>query len=226
MLTPTSPINFSANVSSNLVNSILCVIFTLRYATVSGPTSVSPPTFNGVATTYVIDSVSGGSATAKNRTYVWYILNPPSGSHSLSIPFSGVIASYDLNAIGFQGVNQTSPINNSIAGSGQTIGSGTPLTGSLTTTVNNAAVIGAIGVTTSVGTVTQPTGYTSIYNDGNGTENMAGCYKYPITPAGAQSLSWSSSSGSGVGASGIIFGLTPTPASEALELACAGAGSL
>jgi hypothetical protein len=101
-----------------------------------GPTGTLTATYNGDAMTAIgpsIDSVGSGMPT-----YLFYILNPTSGTHDIVISNSaanGISAA----AASYTGVKQTSPINasNTTAHNAET----THFTKDLTTTVDNSWVI-------------------------------------------------------------------------------------
>lgn len=99
------------------------------------PTSTLSATYNGVSMTEVnrsLDSVGTGVPT-----YLWYMINPPTGANNVVVTSSsnGVVGS----AVSYTGVNQTTPIPESNATPLNT--STTSMTKSLTTTVNNSWLV-------------------------------------------------------------------------------------
>lgn len=95
----------------------------------TGGNQVSGATYNGVALTELIE------VSSQPNTYhsMWYLINPSTGTNNVSFTFSAQTFSWIVSA-SYTGVNQTSfPDASSSAGSL----SGSSISGSVTTTVNN-----------------------------------------------------------------------------------------
>jgi hypothetical protein len=75
--------------------------------------TVSSATYGGNAMTEVgsaIDNVSGGV-----RTYLYYYLNPPTSSTTISVSSTGGNPGIVISTVSYTGVDQTTPIDNSNA---------------------------------------------------------------------------------------------------------------
>ena len=128
--------------------------------------TVSSVTFNGVALTLVRkDEYFNGDSKS---SAIYYLVNPPSGAHTVLATFSGTVFRSVCGSISFTGVDQTNPIN---AHTGQTDDTyDTNISTSITPTVANTVLV----------------------------DNVCIRRQRPIPEKGAsQTLRWSLSSGSG-----------------------------
>jgi len=157
----------------------------LIVGTVSGSNgNVSGVTYNGVAMTKITGS-SGYSSQCGNTVF-WYLINPPTGSHTVAVTLgssdtiSGVSASYT-------GASQTSQPDSYHASSNST---GTTYSDSTTTVANNSWVIGYFvnnqGTTISAGSGT--TSRVSVSGVAYIIANMLADSNGPQTPAGSATL--------------------------------------
>jgi hypothetical protein len=152
-------------------------------------TSVSSVTYNSVAMTSLVSEASGN--TAKVRIY--YLVEPDTGSHSITVTFSGETARSGIGAISFTGADQNNPIN--------TYGSadGTELVVprvTLTTTVKDTYLIDSLyhGQDSSV----RGTGQTSIYRaTPDGQDTVGASYK-ALANAGSGTMYWTVSDESAI----------------------------
>lgn len=97
----------------------------------SGKT-VTGVTYNGTAMTLV----DNGAADANNNCYMYYLINPDSGTHDVVISASGTCDLWGASA-SYNGVNQLAPLGDT----NKSNGSGDPLTGTVTTTEANSWII-------------------------------------------------------------------------------------
>jgi hypothetical protein len=159
------------------------------YANVnSGVPDITNVTFNGVALTEIRQTASGNLSTA-----IWWMLNPPVGSYSIVVSFSGSdrgVAGSSLNLGGVSAVD--------VDGGG---GSGSTTTDPFSTTVT--AVSGGIPIanvgieanssTLNTVSVTSPTGMTLAHTANRFTSNsfakyQALFYSNTLVAAGSQTL--------------------------------------
>ncbi len=126
-----SSLTFSHTTGSGS-NRLLLVGISIGNTSVIAP-SIANVTYNGVNLTFV-QGLSGGTGTARPRTEIWRLVNPPSGSHDVVITTSGGTArGLTAGAVTFTGVDATTPL-------------GTPVTGSA-----NSATSASLNVGTVVG---------------------------------------------------------------------------
>ena len=152
------------------------------FVTVSllGTGSVSGITYNSVA------MVNLGSATKTNgvlRTEVWYLVNPTNGTQTVAVTLSGVNTG-SAHAISYSGAYQAgvpAAVVNTASGTGN------PGTVSVTTENDHQWVMGVIATTDTAITAseTQRANVTGALGSGAQSDTNA-----DVTPAGAQSLSW------------------------------------
>jgi hypothetical protein len=95
--------------------------------------SVLSVTYGGNSLTKIRNDVSPDS---DRRTDLWYLLNPPTGSNSVAITFSGDAADVVGAAISFTGVNQSTPLGNNNGA----VGSDTSPTVSLSSSTNEVVL--------------------------------------------------------------------------------------
>lgn len=126
-----SSLTFSHTTGSGS-NRLLLVGVSIGNTSLVAPT-ISSITYNGVNLTFV-QGISGGSGTARPRTEVWRLVNPPAGAHNVVITTSGGTArGLTAGAVTFSGVDATTPL-------------GTPVTNSA-----NSATSASLNVGTAVG---------------------------------------------------------------------------
>ena len=99
--------------------------------------TVSSVTFNGVALTLVRkDEYFNGDSKS---SAIYYLVNPPSGAHTVQATFSGTVFRSVCGSISFTGVDQTNPIN---VHTGQTDATyNTNISTSITPTVANTVLV-------------------------------------------------------------------------------------
>jgi hypothetical protein len=118
-------------------NGILIVVVGSR-----GDQGCSGVTYDGLA---MAPAVSEQASTDSGNEWVqiYYLVNPPTGTNTVSATFNILEAPTVVAAMSYFGVNQSSPIG-AVAGASDT-GSSNPATVNITTTVDNSVVVGGLG---------------------------------------------------------------------------------
>ena len=143
------------------------------------------PTYNGVNLTQ-IDKFTDSASTGNGD---WYLLNPPTGSHTLVIPITG---SHVVKAkvISYTGVRQTSFPDNHTTNSTTS----TTMTTSLTTVADNCWTVLAGGSqrapTASTNTTQRINTLNQIVGDSNGDIHPAGSFSMTCTQVDSTQASW------------------------------------
>ena len=152
----------------------------------SSPT-ITGVTWNGDTMTAVPNSESY-QAGSNNRTQIYYIISPDTGSHNIVASFSGS-ATCGIGGMSFYNVDQTTPV-----GAGNTSSATATATSSLalTPTVTGSWIIAMISSSSSVGTAT---GLTQSYAL-NANALVRGGRNESPTIGSANTVGWGSSSSS------------------------------
>src|SRR6185312_13655052 len=153
-------------------------------------------TYGGVALTQIQTG-----QTATNRISLWYLVNPASGSNTLTGTWPGN-QTHGVIVSSYTGVNQSTPINTSTAGTG----SGTSLTQSVTTNVDQCWAVYA-GATGGASAITADTNSTLVGISSTNFEALFDTQGHgDITPAGSFSMTFDGASAS---KAGIMAALAP-----------------
>lgn len=153
--------------------------------------------FNGVSMTQLEYSHVG----VPIGEYLFYMVNPPIGTHNITFTNSGGTAFINVNAASYVNVETINPVD--VHNSTNT--SGTSFTDSVTTTVDKCWVI--MNVSSDItATLAASTGFTA--RSGSGTSAILGDSNGPVTPAGSKALSVISSSS--VSLTGAIASFKPS----------------
>lgn len=140
---------------------------------------VTGVTYNGVAMTRVLfESGSGASATS----YVYVLVNPPTGAHNIVWTMSNTTAELDAQNASWNNVDQTTPVSTSVGGGSPNQNS--PRSDSITVPAGGIAVDIIVGFGTSDPFVIGA-GQTQILQNSS-TVRVASSYK-----AAATAMSWS-----------------------------------
>ena len=145
-------------------------------------------TYNSVPLTFARRDEAAGN----NMTEIYYLINPASGTHSVSATAPTGIGEFAVGCSTFSGVDQDQPMD---AVNGATGNSTTPSV-SLTTVADNAwsfTVVSAEGAISAINN-SQTLAYGPLTDQS--FENSEGGYRGPITPAGATTLSYTTGSAS------------------------------
>jgi len=179
----TSALTFNHTIGANGTNRIVFV-----GGTIDGSKTITGATYGGTSMT-LIDSQPSSTTT----DYLFYLLNPPTGTSSVVLTGSGTAFIYG-GAVSYSGVKQSGQPDNKAKTSTT---SGTSLTNSLTTVADNCWTVMSFGNAASG--VTAGTGETSRLSS-NGQFMMADSAG-PISPAGSYSMTttYDSSGGNQIG---------------------------
>ena len=152
----------------------------------SAPT-ITGVTWNGDSMTAVPNSESYQSGS-NNRTQLYYIIAPDTGSHSIVASFSGS-ATCGIGGMSFYNVHQTTPV-----GAGNTSSATSTATSSLalTPTVTGSWIIAMISSSSSLGSAT---GLTQSYTEGTNALLRGGRNESP-TIGSANTVGWGTSNSS------------------------------
>lgn len=157
----------------------LLVVCTGAGDAVAADRLVTGITYNGQSLTKIREDSSGAGAAG-----IWYLINPDSGSNTVTISFTGTCTGVTGGAITLSRAKQSGqPDANNGAN-----GTSTTPTVDVTTSADNCWVIDSVSCqaqTPSVGS-----GQTSRWNEEEGGLRSAGSTEGPKTPAGAVTMSW------------------------------------
>lgn len=145
--------------------------------------NVTGVTYNSVGMT-LVDKLLMTGAAAGQYIYIYYLLNPASGSNTLTVSSSTALGGY-ISAVSYTGVKQTGALDGSNKG-GEASGS-TSISVSVNTTSDNAWLMGFFytGTTMSAGSGTTLRGgsVAGILQtaDSNGPKTPTGAYNLNVT---------------------------------------------
>lgn len=151
--------------------------------------TVNALTYNGVGMT-LLKAANTGSFDAGE---LWYLVNPTTGANTVSCTLSGSASGISAGGMSFTGVDQTTPMD--VVGGASQAGSGASISGSITTVTDLAWVFGTVTYDDPTHTLT--CGNTQDWNSTASSHIGAGSHTGPKTPAGSQSLTWTSSANVG-----------------------------
>jgi hypothetical protein len=147
------------------------------YAGIYSGYNISNVTYNGVSLT----KIDRQAQDATNKLELWYLINPASGTHNVSISSSETVDLWG-GAVSYTGVAQTSPINTS---NKSVTGASTSYQLSVTTDVDNCWTV--MGVLNTGGDITAGSGTT--LRENNTPSHLAILdSNAAITPAGSNTL--------------------------------------
>lgn len=157
----------------------LMVVTCMTWQDVAGSGTVASASYNSSALTSV-NSTAGGAM----YSWIGYIVNPASGTHSVSVVITGNIDAVKCGAVTFTGTTTSSPVDTSTITSGST----TSITNSITTANANEVIVASVS---HFGTQAMTIGgsQTAVYNDVTGSTGGAGGYRV-VTTATSYSPAW------------------------------------
>lgn len=147
------------------------------------------PTWNGVNMTLLL-SLSVGGATF-DKSYLYYIVNP--GTGTITVNNTGGANYIYCGSLSYTGVDQTTPVD----ASGTGTATGTSITKSLTTTIDNdwlvSFFVGATGglfLTAGTNTALRVNsgGSWNVLGDSNAAETPAGSFSQACNASGSETL--------------------------------------
>lgn len=150
--------------------------------------SVSSLTFNGVSLTKAIRTNNGSLNAA---TEIWYLVNPPSGAHSVVVTLTGS-TQLCSSAASFSGVHQTTPMDTTALGNVVGSGSGS-LSQSITTVTAGAWLVDVVNG--SWGSLTANSPQVSLaWMTGTDAKNFGMSYQGPVSSPGNRADGWTGGS--------------------------------
>jgi RHS repeat-associated protein len=162
------------------------VLFADIWQDEGGTGTITSATYNGTSLTKATSTRAGGMASE-----IWYLVNPATGSNTMSVTVTGATDSIKLTAASFTGALQSSPLDASNAATGF---GGNP-TMSLTTGTANDLVAATLS---RFGTTAATTNRTALYNSTASSTLGAASYQiatttgsYSDTYTGSASADWS-----------------------------------
>ena len=154
--------------------------------------TINSVTYNGVAMTAVAGSQVDDGTSTFNRAKLFYLANPASGAHTVTVTFAGSVNGITAGAVSLSGVAAQAPE----AVATNHIGSGSTISTNISTLTSGAWVVDVVGSgASSVSFTTTTTGMTERYDKPSNGCGGAGSTKAP-SATGATTMSWSASSGS------------------------------
>jgi len=127
----------------------------LALVTYIGSGAIESVKFNGVDMTLT----HSHSAYTTRNIAIYYLVNPPTGSHDLVLDLPGSTQACGLTAVSFYGVDQTDPIGNVTQGNADNT-SGNSF--NLNTSTANSVIVGAANYESSTGNLTIRAGYSTL----------------------------------------------------------------
>jgi hypothetical protein len=181
--TSVSTFNWSHTVGSGLSNSILIVGYGGAGASGTSGLPISTLTYGSNSLTQAVFLTETG---AGNRAEIWYLLNPPAGTNTITVTLLGTATTARAGAISLSGVNPATPTDGTNSGTGQSL--------SITTTVDNDWIVDCASVGTANGGRLSGfgAGQTAVF-PASGTDPQGMSYSGPDSPAGSQTVSFTSS---------------------------------
>ncbi len=207
-------VNFSTSYSVNYTcssnpNRLLIVSFIGDIS--SGNDDITSVTYNGVSMILGASSPSICGDSSSNRFhYVYYLLNPATGTNVVAITWTNVHF-IGVVAADYSGISQVGQPDN-VTTHTSALGSATSLTTSLTTVANNCWIIlgeasyeGGTSPTSGAGSTLRVTGVLTTAGEPSIFDSNG-----PITPAGLTSISTNSASNTGNGIDHIMLSFSPS----------------
>jgi hypothetical protein len=196
-----SSISWSHNVGSGSNRLLVVTVSTSLGAGGTAPATVSSITYNGVAMTSQITDSYTSNSNPQVRSYIYYLKNPASGSHTIQVTLS---ASSNVvgGSVSYANVDQTTPIQTQSSsknyGSSQSV--------SVTVAGSGRAVYGSLGsyYSSSSHTITDNSGQTHVWGqtsqryEGHGEDEMNAA-------SGSESVGWTTSRSVGYVACAIVI---------------------
>jgi hypothetical protein len=147
--------------------------------------TVTGVTYNGVAMT-LIRSDLGSATSFRDRTTLFYLIAPASGSHTVAVTLSGTVDDANGGVMSYTGARQ----NNQPDSHNGATGTGVLATVDVTTLYDNCWVVDVVYLRGAFGAC----GNTSRWADSGAGEAGADTNGV-VHPAGAQTMSWAQGSG-------------------------------
>jgi Tfp pilus assembly protein PilX len=177
----TSTLSWSHTVA-NQSSRVLVVGVTAKNNT-SATCNASTVTYNGAAMTKISQNVT--STTPYVCASLWYLDNPASGTHTVSVTWSASLTNKSGGAVGLYGVKAGGPE----ASSSSSSTSGATST-SLTTLTSNAWVVDVFGSGSAANNLAPAAGQTVRWTQDSGAAESSGTSTKPVSAPGSTSVTW------------------------------------
>ncbi len=132
-----------------------------------------------------IDKKNFISGTNYMGTELWYLLNPPAGTNTVSVSFNSAMDGITMGAVSLTGVQQQAPEVKKTA-----VGTSATASATLTTLTNNAWVIDSLGIQSGAVITTVGSGQTQRYFQDNSNDIVGAASTKPVATAGSTTLQW------------------------------------
>lgn len=164
---------------------LLLVLEASLWQDVAGTGTITSASYNGVAMTFVTADRGAGM-----RSELWYLTAPATGAHTVSVTVTGNTDAIKLATTSFTGVDQSSPL--SVSNTANSFSANATV--SLTTTVANTVVVGALS---KFGTAAPTTGspYTNLAVNSTTSTTFSADYAL-VSSAGSTTLTYTTSTAS------------------------------
>lgn len=181
-------------------NNLLLVVGINSYTALANDRTVSSVTYNGVLMTQ-IDTIRNDFTG--NRATLFYLINPSTGSNTISVTMADTTENVLGGAISYTGVKQSGQPDAYNTGKGNS----TPASVSVTTNADNCWVVSTIssGGTTIAGGQTERWNVVLATGRGGGSDTNG-----PKTPAGSQEMTWTITGGAQYWAE-VVASFAPIP---------------
>jgi hypothetical protein len=165
--------------------------------------NVSAITCNGVAMTAVSNSTATAGSSTFDRSQLFYILNPASGSNTISVTWGGAVNGVSAGSISLSGVTQSAPSVAAIASAT----SGTTISANVAVATAGSWLVSVANSGASNAVLTAGSGQIKRWGVGQTNSGGAGSTAAPAS-TGTVSTSWTASSSSQLALSVVV--LTPS----------------
>ena len=156
---------------------------------------VASLTYGGTGLTFARGDTRTDGIGTYWRTELWYLIAPPEGAANVAVTFTGSLAYGAATSTSFQGVHQTTPIDASAGGSGNSVGLAVTITTATAgawiedCAIGRADAVGVQGfVSVGAGQTIRTNRTTTVSNDDVGVSTVNG-----KSPAGSEIMDWTQS---------------------------------
>jgi len=148
---------------------------------------ITAASYNSVAATAIRRD---NNNTTNYATELYFLANPDTGAHTVSLTFAGTGNSGNALAVSLTGVDTSSPVD---AHNGSTVNNGTGISVDVTTVSDNAVVVDLVAYSQSIGTLVVGASQTQRENAVGGSSGgiEGSSTEGPKSPAGVVAMSWS-----------------------------------
>ncbi len=162
--------------------------------------NVSAITYGGVALTAASGSAATAGSSTLDKTQLFYLLNPPSGTGTVSVTFGGAVNGVSAGSTSLSGVAQTVPGAVAI----NTAASGTTISAAVSVATAGSWVVDVANSGASNGTLTAGSAQTKRWGVSQSSSGGAGSTAAPAA-TGTTTMSWTAGSSSQLALSAAVF---------------------